>query len=90
MEKENLPQKQESKVAKQEAAPNVPWWRGVLDYFEDLRSEMRRVTWPTWSQVRATTAVVVVAVFAFAAYFTVVDFFIERGISKVFTTFATR
>ena len=34
---------------------------------------MRRVTWPTWKQVRATTTVVIVAVFVFAAYFAVVD-----------------
>ena len=34
---------------------------------------MRRVTWPSWKQVRATTVVVIVAVFAFAAYFAVVD-----------------
>jgi len=38
-------------------------------YFEDLQLEMRRVTWPSWKQVRATTGVVIVAVFAFAGYF---------------------
>jgi preprotein translocase subunit SecE len=92
MEKDKAPQKQEAKVAKAEtpANPVVSWWRGVTGYFEDLRNEMRRVTWPTWTQVRATTAVVIFSVFAFAAYFTVVDFFIERGISKVFQTFTTR
>ena len=30
------------------------------DYVEDLQSEMKRVTWPTWKQVRATTTVVVI------------------------------
>jgi len=34
---------------------------------------MRRVTWPSWKQVRATTIVVIIAVFAFAAYFAVID-----------------
>ena len=49
------------------------WPAQVKDYFEELQLEMKRVTWPPWKQVRATTAVVIVAVFAFAAYFLVVD-----------------
>jgi preprotein translocase subunit SecE len=49
------------------------WPIQVKDYFEELQMEMRRVTWPSWKQVRSTTAVVIVAVFAFAAYFAVVD-----------------
>ena len=49
---------------------------------------MRRVTWPTWKQVRATTTVVIVAVFAFAAYFAVVDSLVGRLINKLFDTFS--
>lgn len=98
MQKDNTPKKSDPKPpAKVESSAKagekdagVSWWRGAADYVEDLRSEMRRVTWPTWPQVRATTAVVVFSVFAFAAYFTVVDFVIERGVSKVFQTFTTR
>ena len=45
---------------------------------------VKRVTWPTWKQVRATTLVVIVAVFAFAAYFFVVDFLVGRSITKIF------
>ena len=47
--------------------------------------EMRRVSWPSWKQVRATTVVVIAAVFAFAAYFYVVDLIFGRAITKVFT-----
>lgn len=53
-------------------------------YFEDLRMEMRRVTWPSWKQVRATTLVVIIAVFAFAGYFLVVDMVIGRSVTKLF------
>jgi preprotein translocase subunit SecE len=53
-------------------------------YFEDLQMEMRKVTWPSWKQVRATTAVVIAAVFAFAAYFFVVDLLVGQSITKVF------
>ena len=64
------------------------WPAQTKDYFEDLKQEMRRVTWPTWKQVRATTTVVIVAVFAFAAYFAVVDTLITQAINKLFETFS--
>jgi preprotein translocase subunit SecE len=61
------------------------WPTQTKSYFEDLQQEMRRVTWPTWKQVRATTSVVIVAVFACAAYFAVVDAIVGRGIEKLFS-----
>ena len=60
------------------------WPVRTKNYFEELQMEMRRVTWPSWKQVRATTSVVIVAVFAFAAYFAVVDQLVNRGITKLF------
>jgi preprotein translocase subunit SecE len=59
------------------------WPIAVKDYIGELQMEMRRVSWPTWKQVRATTGVVIAAVFAFAAYFYVVDFAVGRMISKI-------
>jgi preprotein translocase subunit SecE len=64
------------------------WPAQVKDYFEELQLEMKRVTWPPWKQVRATTAVVIAAVFAFSAYFFVVDNIVTRIISRLFNTFA--
>jgi preprotein translocase subunit SecE len=63
------------------------WYVRVKDYVEELQHEMKLVTWPSWKQVRATTGVVIFAVFAFAAYFAVVDFVVGRGIQKLFDTF---
>jgi len=63
------------------------WPAGVKNYVEELQLEMKRVTWPSWKQVRATTAVVIAAVFAFAAYFFVVDAIVNRAILKLFDTF---
>ncbi len=34
------------------------WVQGTKDYVNDLRQEMRRVTWPNRQQVEGTTAVV--------------------------------
>jgi preprotein translocase subunit SecE len=63
------------------------WPIGVKNYFEELQTEMKRVTWPSWKQVRATTIVVIVAVFAFAAYFAVIDEIFLNLINKLFNAF---
>ena len=63
------------------------WPTQTRNYIEELQQEMRRVTWPSWKQVRATTGVVIAAVFVFAAYFFVVDELVGRGITKVFDSF---
>jgi preprotein translocase subunit SecE len=64
------------------------WPAQVKDYFDELHLEMKRVTWPPWKQVRATTVVVIVSVFAFAAYFLLVDTMVKSGVDKIFKTFA--
>jgi preprotein translocase subunit SecE len=43
------------------------------EFLGDVRSEMRKVTTPSRAEVQATTTVVIAAVFAFAAFFYVVD-----------------
>ena len=60
----------------------------VREYIDGLRDEMRLVTWPSWSQVRATTTVVIAAVFLFAAYFAVVDQVVGISMEKLFNTFS--
>jgi preprotein translocase subunit SecE len=60
------------------------WPERIRSYVKDLRGEMTKVTWPSWKQVRATTAVVLVTVFAFAAYFAVVDIAMAGLISRLF------
>ena len=64
------------------------WPAQIKEYFEDLKAEMRKVTWPTPDQVKATTAVVVAAVFGFAAFFFLVDMAVAQMIDKLFRTLA--
>ena len=64
------------------------WPAATKEYVQELQMEMRRVTWPNWKQVRATTLVVIIAVFIFAAYFFVVDNIIAQLITKLFNAFA--
>ena len=60
------------------------WPQRTRDYIDGLKLEMNRVTWPTRKQVESTTAVVIVTVFAFAAYFKVVDTVINETIVRLY------
>ena len=64
------------------------WPDRIKEYFGELQAEMRKVTWPSWTQVRATTAVVIAAIFAFAAYFWGVDLLIGSAIDWLFRSLA--
>ena len=67
-----------------EATKAVGWPEQTKNYIEEVKAEMRRVSWPTWPpQVRATTGVVIAAVFLFAAYFWVIDAVVSNAINKL-------
>jgi preprotein translocase subunit SecE len=63
------------------------WPRATRDYVNELKLEMRKVTWPNRKQVEGTTMVVIISVFAFAAYFAVVDTLLTRGVKAVLEFF---
>jgi preprotein translocase subunit SecE len=63
------------------------WPKATKEYIGELKAEMRRVTWPSRKQVEATTAVVIFSVFAFAAYFAVVDAVLNRGVKTILQFF---
>ena len=45
----------------------------LAQFWRDIRSEMKRVTWPSVSEVKNTTIITVVAVIFFAIYLFAVD-----------------
>jgi len=55
----------------------------ISSFLKDVRSEMRKVIAPPRSEVQATTTVVIVTVFIFAAYFWLVDTIIGRAIEAL-------
>jgi preprotein translocase subunit SecE len=65
----------------------VGWPQQAKSYIEDVQAEMQRVTWPNWKQVRATTLVVIAAVFLFAAYFAVVDAIVNGIVTHIIKYF---
>jgi preprotein translocase subunit SecE len=63
------------------------WLVSTQDYVGELKNEMRKVSWPNRKQVESTTAVVIFAVFAFAAFFEVVDTALGRVIKGILNYF---
>jgi preprotein translocase subunit SecE len=63
------------------------WPDRIKTFYNDVRSEMRKVTAPSFKEVRATTTVVVITVFIFALYFAVIDFVIQHGVTALFNAF---
>ena len=65
------------------------WPERVRAFYNDVRTEMRKVTAPSWKEVQATTAVVVITVFIFAVYFAIIDNLIASGVKFLFDYFKT-
>ena len=72
------------------AADVKAWVDGTKEYVNDLKLEMRRVTWPSRKQVEGTTAVVIISVFIFAAYFAVVDSLLTKALNGVLHFFGSK
>ena len=55
----------------------------MMNYFKDVRSEMRHVSWPTRRQTITFTGVVIAVSLATAAYLGLLDFVFQTIIKKI-------
>jgi preprotein translocase subunit SecE len=63
------------------------WWNKTVEFLSEVRTEMRKVSFPTRDEVVATTIVVLITSVVFAAFLFVADRLIIwgcQGIVKVF------
>ena len=66
----------EGKAARSErgvSGPRAGFFERTSQFLRDVRAEMRRVSWPTASEVKITTIITIVAVIFFAVYLFIVD-----------------
>jgi preprotein translocase subunit SecE len=56
----------------------------VSGFYNEVRTEMKKVTSPSRKEVQATTTVVIITVFIFGVYFWVVDGVIGRSLDYAF------
>ena len=66
------------------------WPQQIKSFYNDVRTEMKKVTTPSMKEVQATTTVVIITVFIFGVYFFVVDGVIGRTLDWLFRYFANR
>jgi preprotein translocase subunit SecE len=66
------------------------WPERIKTFYNDVRTEMKKVTAPSLKEVRATTAVVIITVFLFGVFFFAVDTVIGRSIDSMFRWLAHR
>ena len=63
------------------------WPQRAKSFYNDVRTEMRKVTAPSWKEVRATTAVVVITVAIFGVYFYIIDGVITKAVGALYNYF---
>ena len=63
------------------------WPERTKDFLDDVRAEMKKVNYPGRKEVQATTTVVIITVFVFAAFFYVIDTVIQFGLSHLLKLF---
>ncbi|MEJ2147278.1 MAG: preprotein translocase subunit SecE [Acidobacteriota bacterium] len=59
----------------------------INTFVSDVRSEMRKVTWPSKKEVYGTTIVVIVTVFFFGFYLFLIDSILQVAINRIFQAF---
>ena len=65
-------------------------WVQMRDYFSDVRTEMRRVTWPSKQEIYGTTVMVLITTFLFGFYFWVIDSIIGKSLDQLLKSLAHR
>ncbi|HEY1802180.1 MAG TPA: preprotein translocase subunit SecE [Terriglobales bacterium] len=66
------------------------WPERIKNFYNDTRTEMKKVTSPSYKEVQSTTVVVIITVFLFAAYFEIVDLVLGKGVDQLFKYFTHR
>jgi preprotein translocase subunit SecE len=60
-------------------APKLSFGGRISEFYQNVKLEMRKTTWPTRTEVWSTTVVVLIAVFFFGFYLWGVDHLITLG-----------
>ncbi|MCH7504708.1 preprotein translocase subunit SecE [PVC group bacterium] len=56
------------------------WIGKIKEYFKNVKLEMQKVSWPTKSDIKGSTSVVIVTLFIVGAFIGAVDFLLSSVI----------
>ena len=59
------------------------WSQRSTQFYGDVRSEVKKVSWPGKNEIVGTTVVVIVAVFFFGVYLGLVDYMLGLGLDRI-------
>jgi preprotein translocase subunit SecE len=59
------------------------WFQRAKSFYNDVRTEMRKVNTPSRKEVQGTTTVVIITVFLFGLYFWAVDTVIGKSLDHM-------
>ena len=62
--------------------------RNLITFYGDVKTELKKVTWPSMNEVYGTTLVVIVTVFFFGVYLFLVDILLRNGVQQIFSFFS--
>jgi len=65
----------------------IQQWKRLMTFFQEVKAELQKTSWPTQKEVRNTTIVVIVFVLVCAAYLFVVDRVLQTGVERLFKVF---
>lgn len=65
------------------------WPIRTRQYFAEVWSELKKVSWPARKEVYGTTVVVIVTMFVFGFYLWLVDLVLAYGVDRLFKFFRT-
>jgi len=61
------------------------FFQRAMDFFREVKVELKKVTWPTRKQTTGTTIVVIIFVFVIAAFLGLFDFGLTKLVQVVLT-----
>ena len=60
------------------------WWPRTKEFFEEVRREMKNVSWPGKDEVLGTTTVVIIATFIFGFFLYAADIVFFKLIEQIY------
>jgi len=70
-------------IEPQGSKPKLSWWGNLRNFIHEVKLEMKKVSWPSRSEVINTTIVVIIAVFFFAFYLFGADIVLSYAIQGI-------
>ena len=61
-------------------------FRELKGFFSEVKAELKKVTWPSWKEVKATTLVVIITTVFFGFYLYGLDLVMSQVFTRIITS----